>query len=100
VWARNGRELFFRSEDNHVMAAAYIVKGDSFIADKARVWSPKMIADIGQAGTNFDVSPDGKRVAALMPVEGLEEQKAQNHVIFLLNFFDELRRRVPAGGKN
>jgi serine/threonine-protein kinase len=82
------------------MAAAYIVKGDSFRADKARVWSPKMIADIGQAGTNFDVSPDGKRVAALMPVEGLEEQKAQNHVIFLLNFFDELRRRVPAGGKN
>jgi hypothetical protein len=39
-----------------------------------------------------DVAPDGKRVAALMPAEGQEgqeEQKAQNHVIFLENFFDE-----------
>ena len=99
VWARNGGELFFRSEDNHIMAAAYSVKGDSFVAEKARIWTEKTIADIGQAGTNFDVSPDGKRVAALMPVERPEDQKAQNHVIFLLNFFDELRRRVPAGGK-
>jgi len=23
--------------------------------------------------------------------------QAQNHVVFLLNFFDELRRKVPAG---
>jgi len=26
-----------------------------------------------------------------------EAQKAQHHVIFLENFFDELRRRAPAG---
>jgi hypothetical protein len=33
-------------------------------------------------------------------MEAPEAQKAQSHVIFLLNFFDELRRRVPAGSKN
>jgi len=38
----------------------------------------------------------GKRIAAIMPAEGQEDQKAQNHAIFLENFFDELRR-VPAG---
>ena len=32
-----------------------------------------------------------------MPVEASEAQKVQNHVIFLENFFDELRRRVPVG---
>jgi len=32
-----------------------------------------------------------------MPVEGPEDQRALNHVTFLLNFFDELRRRVPSG---
>jgi hypothetical protein len=42
----------------------------------------------------YDLAPDGKRVAALMPVEGPEEQKLQNHVIFLQNFFDEVRRRT------
>jgi hypothetical protein len=32
-----------------------------------------------------------------MPVETAEEQKPQNHVIFLENFFDEVRRKVPVG---
>ena len=51
----------------------------------------------GPAGTNYAVAPDGKRIAALMPAETPGQQQAQNHVIFLENFFDELRRRVPAG---
>jgi hypothetical protein len=32
-----------------------------------------------------------------MPVETAEAQNAQNHVIFLMNFSDELRRKVPVG---
>jgi len=65
------------------------------------VWSQKKLADFGQVGIqNNDLAPDGKRIAALMPAGGEGEQAAQNHVVFLMNFFDELRRRVPAGGKN
>jgi hypothetical protein len=30
-----------------------------------------------------------------MPVDTAEAQKAQNQVIFLANFSDELRRKVP-----
>jgi serine/threonine-protein kinase len=96
VFSRNGRELFFRTEDNRIMVAEYTGKGDSFAADKPRVWSEKKIADSGLNGINYDVAPDGKRIAALMPVEAPETQKAQNHIIFLLDF-DELGRRVPAG---
>ncbi|MDE3164904.1 MAG: hypothetical protein KGN36_03785 [Acidobacteriota bacterium] len=33
-----------------------------------------------------------------MPAENPGVQKAQHDVIFLLNFFDELRRRVPLTG--
>ena len=36
MWSRNGRELFFETLDNHIMVAAYTVKGDSFVADKPR----------------------------------------------------------------
>jgi serine/threonine-protein kinase len=97
VFSRNGRELFFRTEDNRIMVAAYTGKGDSFVADKPRVWSEKKIADSGLNGINYDVAPDGKRIAALLPVEAPETQKAQTHVVFLENFFDELRRRVPTG---
>ena len=100
VFSRNGRELFFRTAENQIMVAAYTGRGDSFEADKPRVWSVQRIGDSGLGGTNYDVAPDGKRIAALMSAEGPEAQRAQNHVTFLLNFSDELRRRVPAAGKN
>ena len=77
--------------------ASYTVKGDSIVADKPRVWSEKPLANFGTRISNYDLAPDGKRIAALMPVETPEAQQSQNHVIFLENFFDELRRKVPAG---
>jgi eukaryotic-like serine/threonine-protein kinase len=95
-WSRGGRELFFRNLDSQIMVASYSVKGDSFVADKPRLWSEKRLPKVGFNPT-YDLAPDGKRIAALMPAEGQDDQKAQNHFIFLQNFFDELRRRVPAG---
>jgi Tol biopolymer transport system component len=98
VWSRNGHDLFFRTEDNQIMVANYIVRGDSFVADKPRVWSEKRIANIGLLA-NYDLAPDGKRIVALMAVDTPEGQKAQNHVIFLENFFDEVRRRTATQAK-
>jgi hypothetical protein len=46
-------------------------------------------------GKNYDVAPDGKRIVALMLADSAEGQKAENHAVFLLNFFDYLRQRVP-----
>ena len=94
MWSRNGHELFFETLDNHIMVTAYTVKGDSFVADKPRVWSEKQLGGVVNTVRNVDLAPDGKRIAALMPVETAEGQKVQNHVIFLENFFDEVRRRT------
>jgi len=94
MWSRNGHELFFEALDNHVMVAAYAVKGDSFVADKPRVWSGKQLAGVANGAKNIDIAPNGKRIVALMPVDTPEGQKAQSHVIFLENFFDEVRRRT------
>jgi Tol biopolymer transport system component len=97
VWSSNGHELFFRADDNRIMVATYAAKADSFVPDKPRVWSNKQLANLGAIGaSNYDLAPDGKRIAALMPVEEPEARQAQNHVIFLENFFDELQRKVPA----
>jgi len=98
VWSRNGRELFFRTNDNQIMVASYTAKGDSFMADKPRVWSEKKIANVGLLA-NYDLAPDGKRIVALMPAETQDAQQDRNHVIFLENFFDELRRKVPLSGR-
>ena len=87
---------FSRLWIDHIMVAGYAVKGDSFVADKPRLWSERQIG--GAVGNkNVDLAPDGKRIVALMPVETAEAQKAQNQVTFLMNFFDELRRKVPVG---
>ena len=99
MWSRNGHELFFETLDNHIMAAAYTVKGDSFVAYKPRVWSEKQLGGIVNTAKNVDLAPDGKRIVALMPAETVEGQKAQNHVVFLENFFDEVRRRTATQAK-
>ena len=94
MWSRGGRELFFESLDNRIMVAGYRVQGDSFVADKPRLWSEKALARLVNARKNVDLAPDGKHIVAVMPAEGPEAQQSQNHVVFLENFFDELRRRV------
>ena len=70
---------------------------DSFTADKPRIWYEGTIG--GNYGyKNVDIAADGTRILALMPVtEAKGSQEAQNRVAFVLNFFDELRRRVPLG---
>ena len=97
MWSRTGRELFFETLENVVMVAPYAVTGDSFAADKPRVWSAQPIGGSANTVRNVDLAPDGKRLVALMPVETADAQKAQRQVAFLLNFFDELRRKVPVG---
>jgi len=99
MWSRNGHELYFETLDNRVMASAYAVKGDSFVADKPRVWSEKQLGNTATVSRNADPAPDGKRIVALLPAETAERQKAQNHVIFLENFFDEVRRRTATQAK-
>jgi serine/threonine-protein kinase len=97
LWSRNGHELFYRTEEQRIMVANYTVKGESFVADKPRVWYGRQLASTGQA-VNYDLAPDGKRFLVLMPAESAQPQEAQNHVMLVVNFFDEVRRRV-AGSK-
>src|SRR5205823_4088190 len=95
AWSRNGNELFFFSipvADGQLMAVSYKSRGDSFLTDQPRVWTKKIVGFGTTRG--YDPGPDGKRIVALMPAN--TPQEPQDDVIFLLNFFDELRRRVPA----
>jgi tRNA A-37 threonylcarbamoyl transferase component Bud32 len=92
IWSRDGRTLFFVRPDNHIMAASYGVTGNSFVSSKPQLWSQQqLVAPIGEP--NYDVSPDGTYVEALVPPNG--DGKTTSHTTFLVNFFDELRRRVP-----
>jgi len=90
-WSRTSHELMYQSGDQ-LMAVSYTVQGDSFVADKPRVWIDKL-----GGGTQWDMAPDGKRALVRVPVAAPEAPKTEHTVVFLENFFDELRRRVPVG---
>jgi Tol biopolymer transport system component len=95
VWSRNGRELFFQNPDNRIMVTEYAVKNESFAAGKPRMWSDQQLHDLGGV-LNYDLAPDGKRFAIFPELKVPAEEKGTVHMTFLLNFFDDLRRRAPA----
>jgi serine/threonine-protein kinase len=62
------------------------------------VWSEKQLANTGLT-SSFDLAPDGERFAVVLPAENAEPPDTRSHFTLLINFFDEVRRRVAAGGK-
>jgi Tol biopolymer transport system component len=97
IWSNNGRELFYETTDNRIMVLDYTVNGDSFVPGKPRLWSGKQIFYPGSS--NLDLAPDGRRFAVLTAPEAAGGEKGSLHVTMLLNFFDEVKRRIPVGGK-
>jgi len=93
VWSNNGRELFFEN-DRRIWVVDYTTKDGAFSAGKPRLWAaPRMRTPTGFGAKDLD--PDGKSfVVTGVETPGGKEQGSV-HVTFLLNFFDELRRRVP-----
>ena len=99
LWAANGRELFYRRHtgdgDSMQVMAVSVATGPSFSADPphvlfegkyyyADVWAP-----------SYAVMPDGQHF--LLQTPSVVEPVRQIQVV--LNWFEELKRRVPAGAK-
>ncbi len=93
VWSKTGHELFYENLDHRIMVVDYTVNGDTFVRGKPRLWLEKQLFFPGTV--NFDVAPDGKRFVALNLTEASAEAKGPIHVTMLLNFLDELKRRLP-----
>jgi len=92
-WSPSGKELFYRTDDQRIWVSTYSASPDAFVAGRPRQWSEGRFADRALA-SNFDVAPDGKRFAVLKAPEGDNESRTDK-VIFIENFFDELRRIAP-----
>ena len=93
---RNGRELFYRSGNK--MMAVDITTQPSFAAGKPRMlFEGKVRTESGTTFANYDVSPDGQRFLMLKPAE--QAQAAPTQINVVLNWFEELKRRVPTRKK-
>jgi serine/threonine protein kinase/Tol biopolymer transport system component len=92
VWNRNGRELFYRS-DNKMMAVE-IATHPSFVAGKPRMLFEGPYLATPLTSPYYDVSPDGQRFLMLKPT--VQAQAAPTQINVVLSWFEELKRRVPA----
>jgi Tol biopolymer transport system component len=98
AWSRTRHEILYRTAvNNRIMAASYTVEGDSFKADKPRLWSEQTILPRSRQ-RYFDLHPDGDRLAVAVAAGGQPEEKLDK-VTFVFNFFDELRRIAPPSRK-
>jgi Tol biopolymer transport system component/predicted Ser/Thr protein kinase len=95
VWNPNGRELFYRSGDK--MMAVDIATQPGFAAGKPRMLFEGRYEVAPFPVDNYDISPDGQRFLMLKPIE--QAQAAPTQINVVLNWFEELKRRVPTGTK-
>jgi len=93
VWARNGRELFFR--DGNRMMVVQVNTQPGFSAARPRLLFVESFAG-NPSRVNYDVSPDGQHFVMLKPGE---QEQAVSQIMVIQNWFEELKRRVPAGTK-
>ena len=91
VWARNG-ELFYRNGNE--MMAAEITTEPTFSAGTPRLLFEGNYQSSGGALAQYNVTSDGQRFLMIQPVEP-EQPATQIHVV--LNWFEELKQRVPSG---
>jgi serine/threonine-protein kinase len=91
-WSRDGH-LFYLN-DNRIMVVEYTASGESFSAGKPRIWSETLVRGGVLDFPMLDLAPDGKRFV-VFPKPVVPQEKGSFHVTFLLNFVDELQRRLP-----
>ena len=92
-WSSNGRELFYRTDDQRLHVVSYHVSHGSFVPGKPRAWSSQSLADTGVL-PNFELAAGGDRVAVLMPAAPSVDRQTQNHITMMLNFAGKVRDRL------
>ena len=96
LWSRSGRELFYRSGDR--MMAVETTTQSGFSAGKPRVLFEGQYGNsvFPLTGVAYDVSADGQR---FLMVKDTQPATSATQINVVLNWFEELKRRVPAGTK-
>jgi Periplasmic component of the Tol biopolymer transport system len=91
-WSPTTKELFFRTLDSRMMVVPYELTRDSLAPGKQRFVSAITLAETFLS-PNFDVTRDGRRLLVLLPSGDAKPDTSVKPVNFLLNFYDEVKRR-------
>jgi hypothetical protein len=99
LWARNGRELFYRASGPGPMMrmmAVDVTLGQVLTAGRPHVlWeAARARYPGGTGGRTYDVAPDGRRFLMIHQRDPAP-QPPITHVVLVQNWLDELKRLVP-----
>ena len=97
-WSRSRPEILYAGADDRIMVVPYTVPGNSFRPGKQARWSDSLMMPRAFPRGAFDLHPDGDRVAVQLESE-TSGADASDSVVFITNFFDELRRLTAQGGR-
>ena len=92
VWARNSRELFYRKGDK--MMTVQITTQPAFTAGSPRLLFEGRFEVSGNGVAGYDVSLDNQR---FLMVQAVEPEQPVTQINVVLNWFEELKRKVPTG---
>ncbi len=93
VWARGSGELFYRNGNQ--MMAVEITTEPTFVAGTPRLLFEGTFQQSAGNLAAYDVTPDGQRFVMLQ--EGGPDSESLTQINVVLNWFEELKERVPTG---
>ena len=92
AWSSRSDELLFEALDNRIMSVRYRVRNGVFEADAPKLWSSVRLARTGVLG-NFDISPDGKSIVALVAAN-VDNSWRPDHVTIAFDFL-KVQQHAP-----
>ena len=94
-WRPDGRELFYLTNDQKTLISVGITLDPTFrvLRSPTALVDVERIAQVAPPITSvYDVSPDGRR---FIIVQGREPPTEPTPIVVVLNWFEELKERVP-----
>ncbi len=93
IWSKTANELMYTIDDQ-IMMVPYRFDGRPSRPTRLGRGHPFATRPAGRRG-RYDLHPDGKR--AIVATPDTTGAITYDKVVFVFNFFEELRRRLPAG---
>jgi len=97
LWSPDGRELFYISRDNSVMAVAVETKPTLSFGTPKILFRSTNLGPTASSGITWDIAPDGKRFLMIKePQPTPSASSGPRKINIVLNWTEELKQRVPA----
>jgi eukaryotic-like serine/threonine-protein kinase len=97
IWARNSQEVFYfgLAPESALMAVPVRINGTFTFGNPSKLFDGRPYFT-APPGRTYDVSPDGQKFLMIKAVQTAEANSMPPQAVLILNWFEELKARVPA----